>query len=160
DPAAYVLFLAGFVLLLGRVREGPRDRSVVGANPSTVIAGHSASEDARERAYDPAIHPVRKNAFAKWMDPRVKPAGDGELASGFAPAFAAGLLFALALFVRPNIAPAAGILLLGAGVAALAQGEFRRVAGLVVGFTAVLGMALHNWVYGGALVLFTTSAAH
>ena len=25
---------------------------------------------------------------------------------------------------------------------------------------AVLGMALHNWVYGGALVLFTTSAAH
>src|SRR5262249_30728231 len=57
DPAAYVLFLAGFVLLLGRVREGPRDRSVVGANPSTVIAGHSASEDARERAYDPAIHP-------------------------------------------------------------------------------------------------------
>ena len=25
-----------------------------------VIAGHSASEDARERAYDPAIHPFRK----------------------------------------------------------------------------------------------------
>jgi hypothetical protein len=30
----------------------------------------------------------------------------------------------------------------------------------VLGFAAVLGMALHNWVYGGALVLFTTSAAH
>src|SRR5262249_56618858 len=59
-----------------------------------------------------------------------------------------------------NIAPAAGILLLGAGIAALAQGQFRRVAGLVLGFSAVLGMALHNWVYGGALVLFTTSAAH
>jgi len=78
----------------------------------------------------------------------------------FARAFAAGLLFALALFVRPNIAPVAGILLLGAGIAALAQGEFRRVAGLVLGFSAVLGMALHNWVYGGAVVLFTTSAAH
>jgi hypothetical protein len=26
-----------------------------------VIAGHSASEDARERAYDPAIHPLRRS---------------------------------------------------------------------------------------------------
>jgi hypothetical protein len=26
-------------------------------SPQIVIAGHSASEDARERAYDPAIHP-------------------------------------------------------------------------------------------------------
>src|SRR5262245_54194032 len=102
DPAGYIFFLAAFVLLLGRLGEGPRDR--------------------------------------------------------FARAFGAGLLFALALFVRPNIAPAAGILLAGAGLAALAQGEFRRVAGLVVGFAAVLGMALHNWVYGGVLVLFTTTA--
>jgi len=102
DPAAYIFFLAAFVLLLGRLGEGPRDR--------------------------------------------------------FARAFGAGLLFALALFVRPNIAPAAGILLAGAGLAALAQRQFRRVAGLVVGFAAVLGMALHNWVYGGVLVLFTTTA--
>ncbi len=102
DPAAYIFFLAAFVLLLGRLDEGPRDR--------------------------------------------------------FARAFGAGLLFALALFVRPNIAPAAGILLAGAGLAALAQRQFRRVAGLVVGFAAVLGMALHNWVYGGVLVLFTTTA--
>jgi hypothetical protein len=62
--------------------------------------------------------------------------------------------------VRPNIAPAAGILLAGAGLMALWQRQFRRVAGLVVGFAAVLGMALHNWVYGGALVLFTTTAGH
>jgi hypothetical protein len=102
DPAAYIFFLAAFVLLLGRLDEGPRDR--------------------------------------------------------FARAFGAGLLFALALFVRPNIAPAAGILLAGAGLAALAQREFRRIAGLVAGFAAVLGMALHNWVYGGVLVLFTTTA--
>jgi hypothetical protein len=32
-----------------------------------VIAGHSASEDARERAYDPAIHRLKK-VFAKRMD--------------------------------------------------------------------------------------------
>jgi len=102
DPAAYIFFLAAFVLLLGRLGEGPRDR--------------------------------------------------------FARACGAGLLFALALFVRPNIAPAAGILLAGAGLAALAQRQFRRIAGLVAGFAAVLGMALHNWVYGGVLVLFTTTA--
>jgi hypothetical protein len=102
DPAAYIFFLAAFVLLLGRLDEGPRDR--------------------------------------------------------FARAFGAGLLFALALFVRPNIAPAAGILLAGAGLTALTQRQFRRVAGLVVGFAAVLGMALHNFIYGGVLVLFTTTA--
>jgi hypothetical protein len=102
DPAAYIFFLAAFVLLLGRLDEGPRDR--------------------------------------------------------FARAFGAGLLFALALFVRPNIAPAAGILLAGAGLAALAQRQVHRVAGLVVGFAAVLGMALHNFIYGGVLVLFTTTA--
>jgi hypothetical protein len=102
DPAAYIFFLAAFVLLLGPLGEGPRDR--------------------------------------------------------FGRAFGAGLLFALALFVRPNIAPAAGILLAGAGLAALAQRQFRRVAGLAVGFAAVLGMALHNWIYGGVLVLFTTTA--
>ena len=38
---------------------------------SIVIAGHSASEDARERAYDPAIHPSCEK-----MDARVKPAHD------------------------------------------------------------------------------------
>jgi hypothetical protein len=104
DPAAYVFFLAGFVLLVGRAAAGPRNR--------------------------------------------------------FASAAGAGLLFALALFVRPNIAPVAGVLLAGAGLRALWQRQFLRVAGLCLGFLPVLGMALHNWVYGGALVLFTATAAH
>jgi hypothetical protein len=78
----------------------------------------------------------------------------------FVPAFGAGLLFALALFVRPNIAPAAGILLAGAGLAALWQRRYRRLAGLCIGFAPVFGMALHNWFYGGTLVLFTSTAAH
>ena len=38
----------------------------------SVIAGHSASEDARGRTYDPAIHPFRKK-----MDARDKPGHDG-----------------------------------------------------------------------------------
>src|SRR5262249_52574143 len=96
DPAAYIFFLAAFVLLLGALGEGPRDR--------------------------------------------------------FARAFGAGLLFALALFVRPNIAPAASILLAGAGLAALAQRQFRRVAGLAAGFAAGPGMAPAHWAYGGAPV--------
>jgi hypothetical protein len=104
DPAAYVFFIAGFVLLVGRTVAGPRNR--------------------------------------------------------FAGAAWAGLLFALALFMRPNLAPAAGILLAGAGLVALWQRHYRRVAGLCIGFLPVLGMALHNWVYGGALVLFTATAAH
>jgi hypothetical protein len=36
------------------------------SGPSTVIAGHSASEDARERAYAPAIHPLpQKSSYEK-----------------------------------------------------------------------------------------------
>jgi hypothetical protein len=78
----------------------------------------------------------------------------------FAPAFGAGLMFALALFVRPNLAPGIGVLLGGAGLAALWQSQWRRVAGLCIGFMPMLGMALHNWGYGGVFVLFTSTAAH
>jgi hypothetical protein len=76
----------------------------------------------------------------------------------FGAAIVAGALFALALFARPNLAPGAGILLGGAGLAALGQGQYRRVLGLCLGFLPALGMALHNWVYGGELVLFTSTS--
>ena len=101
DPAAYVAFLAAFLLLVG-CREA-----------------------------------IARNRFGT--------------------AFGAGLLFALALFVRPNLAPAAGILLGGAGLAGLWQRQYRRIAGLCLGFLPVFGMALHNWFYGGVLALFTTT---
>jgi hypothetical protein len=104
DPAAYVLFLSGLVILVGRTGAGAR--------------------------------------------------------ATFAGAWAAGFLFALALFVRPNIAPAAAILLAGGAGAALWLRQYRRVAGLATGFLPVLGMALHNWIYGGVFVLFTATAAH
>jgi hypothetical protein len=104
DPAAAILLLAAFLLLVDRTRAGPDNR--------------------------------------------------------FGTAAGAGVLFALALFVRPNLAPAAGVLLAGGGVAALWQHQFRRVAGLCLGFLPVLGMALHNWVYGGVFVPFTSTAAH
>jgi hypothetical protein len=104
DPAAYIFFLAGLLVLVGKSPDGPRSTSGV--------------------------------------------------------AGAAGFLFALALFVRPNIAPAVAVLLAGSSVAAICKARYRRVAGLVVGFLPVLGMALHNWVYGGTFVLFTSTAAH
>jgi hypothetical protein len=76
----------------------------------------------------------------------------------FAPAFSAGLLFALALWVRPNLAPATGILLGGAGLAALWQMQVWRAAGLCLGFLPVFGMALHNWHFGSVFVLFSSNA--
>lgn len=75
--------------------------------------------------------------------------------SRFLPALGAGFLFALALFVRPNFAVGAAVLLGGAGLAALWQGRIGRVAGLCIGFLPVFGMTLHNWYYGGVFVLFS-----
>jgi hypothetical protein len=73
----------------------------------------------------------------------------------FASAFGAALLFAMAIFVRPNLAVGAAVLLGGAGLAALWQRQALRVAGLCIGFLPVFGMALHNWYYGGVFVLFS-----
>jgi hypothetical protein len=197
DPAAYVLFLAAFVLLLPRMLLlGRHTRSapspLVGEgwgggwrgdartsirtttptpNPSPQGGGKNTEFAARANSswLGIARRKTRVNALMsrpstsslraaerKDVDARAKRGHDEE--SSFPRAFAAGLLFALALAVRPNIAPAAGILLAGGGIMALAAREFRRVAGLTLGFAAVLAMALHNWVYGGALVLFTTTA--
>jgi hypothetical protein len=41
------------------------------------MRGQKRVEDARERAYDPRIHLLRKNSLRKWMDCRVKPGNDG-----------------------------------------------------------------------------------
>jgi hypothetical protein len=182
DPAAYIFFLAAFVLLLG-----PRTRSAPSPTQTPAWRGlgtfrSAGSGQARSRLGEGWGGGWRGDArlFPQTSTPTPNPSPQGggeptEFAARadsapheytpdegprdrFARAFGAGLLFALALFVRPNIAPAAGILLAGAGLAALAQRQLRRVAGLAVGFAAVLGMALHNWVYGGALVLFTTTA--
>jgi hypothetical protein len=174
DPAAYVLFLAAFVLLLaprtrcaplplagrgggwGSESEGMPSHQRTTPTPPAFAALRQATLPARGRVgpsagREPTEFAARAHSTSYKEDVANPP-------DGFARAFGAGLLFALALTVRPNIAPAAGILLAGAGLMALWQ--FRRVAGLVLGFAAVLGMALHNWVYGGALVLFTTTAGH
>ena len=67
---------------------------------------------------------------------------------------------ALAVFSRPNVAPFVGVMLGGAGLAALARREWIRLAGLCAGFLPVALMPLHNWYFGNVLVLFSANSTH
>ncbi len=78
----------------------------------------------------------------------------------FAPAFAGALLMALAVFMKPIVAPACGIMLGGVALAALWQRQWVRIFGICAGFSFVLFMPWHNWFYGNALVLFSANAGH
>jgi hypothetical protein len=75
-----------------------------------------------------------------------------------AVAVGGALLFALAVFTKPIVAPIAGIVLAGAGLAALAQRQWRRLGGMCIGFLPVLVMPLHNWYFGHAFVLLSSNA--
>jgi hypothetical protein len=74
------------------------------------------------------------------------------------PAFFGALLLALAIFMRPVVAPAAGVLLGGVGFVALYRREWARVVSLFFGFLPVFSMALHNWVFGHVFVLFSSNS--
>lgn len=76
----------------------------------------------------------------------------------FWPAFFGALLIAVGIGMKPLVAPAAAVLLGGAGVAALYGRQGWRLAGMCLGFLPVFSMALHNWVFGGRLVLFSANA--
>ncbi len=78
----------------------------------------------------------------------------------FGPAFFGGLLVALGIFMKPIVAPAAAVLMGGAGLAALYQRQWPRLVGLCVGFSFVLAMGLHNFVFGHVLVPFSANATH
>jgi hypothetical protein len=54
----------GLMLRDAALRAAPQHEAEEGARrvAALVMAGHSASEDARERAFDPAIHLLRKKA--------------------------------------------------------------------------------------------------
>jgi hypothetical protein len=75
----------------------------------------------------------------------------------FAPAFFGALLLALAIFMKPLVAPAAAVLLGGTGIVCLYSRQIARLAGLCLGFSPVFCMALHNWVYGHVFVLFSSN---
>ena len=103
DPAAYILFIAGLLPIIGATAGGPVNK--------------------------------------------------------FLPAFFGALLLAAGIAMKPIIAPAAAVLLGGCGLAALMLRQWPRLAGLCIGFLPVFSMALHNWVFGRALVLFSSNSA-
>jgi hypothetical protein len=76
----------------------------------------------------------------------------------FTPAFFGALLLALGICMKPIVAPAAAVLLGGAGLFALFLQQWRRLAGLCVGFLPVFSMALHNWTFGHVFVLFSSNS--
>jgi hypothetical protein len=78
----------------------------------------------------------------------------------FGPAFGAAFLFALAIFVRPNLAPFVAIMLAGAAIAALFLRQWARVSGLCLGFLPAAFMPWHNWYFGNVFVLFSANAEH
>ena len=78
----------------------------------------------------------------------------------FVPAFFGAMLLALAIIVKPILLPAATVILGGTGIAALVRRQWRRVAGLCIGFAPVLSMALHNWIYGHVFVPLSANAAN
>jgi hypothetical protein len=83
------------------------------------------------------------------------PAGPGRACQ---PAFFGALLLALAVFMKPIVAPAAAVLLGGCGLAALYERQWARLAGMCIGFLPVFSMALHNWVFGHVFVLFSANS--
>lgn len=85
---------------------------------------------------------------------------DAGPSSRLLPAFGGGLAMALAIFMKPIVAPACAVLLAGAGLMALYRRQWPRLVGLCVGFAPVFLITLHNWVYGGVFVLFSANAAH
>jgi hypothetical protein len=78
----------------------------------------------------------------------------------FVSAFLGALLLAMAIWMKPIVAPAAAVLLGGAGVAALYLWQWPRLFALSLGIVPVFLMTLHNWVFGHVFVLFSANAQH
>jgi hypothetical protein len=114
DPAAYILFSAGLLPLIG-------------PKPSVLTVPDAPALKSEDHAE---------------------------------PAFFGALLLAFGIIMKPTIAPAAAAFLGGAGLAALHYRQWRRLAGMCIGFLPVFSMALHNWVFGHVFVLLSANATH
>jgi hypothetical protein len=100
---------------------------------------------------DPASH-----VFLVWGI--VVLVGAKDKAASHAAALGGAFLLALAVFVKPIVAPMAGIMLAGAGLFALYTRDWKRAAFLCIGFTPVLLMPLHNLYFGHEFVLLSRNA--
>jgi hypothetical protein len=86
--------------------------------------------------------------------------GAPEQHRNFSSAFSGALLLALAIWMKPIVAPAAAVLLGGAGIAALYLAQWPRFAGLSIGIVPVFLITLHNWIFGRVFVLFGANVQH
>jgi hypothetical protein len=87
--------------------------------------------------------------------PRAEEAGDPPAA----PALAGALLISLGTFVRPNVALAAGVMIVGATLFAMRQHKVARAVAIVAGFATLVVSPLHNWVFGHSTVLFSDNVS-
>ena len=71
-----------------------------------------------------------------------------------APAFVGALLMSFGTFVRPNVALATGVMVLGAILFAARQRHWARAVAVFAGFATLAVSPLHNWVFGHSTVLF------
>lgn len=83
---------------------------------------------------------------------------DGGPSDCFAPAFFGALLIVLGVAMKPIVVVAAFVILGGAWLCAAYRRQWRRLAGVSLGALPVFSMALHNWVFGHVLVLFSSNA--
>ena len=72
--------------------------------------------------------------------------------------FWSGILLALAVAIRPNLAVGVALLLTGTAFHLLRTGRIGDLLSLCFGFSPVLLLPLHNWIFGQQLVLLTASA--
>lgn len=72
--------------------------------------------------------------------------------------FWANMCFAVSIMMRPNFIVGSGIFLSFAMVWLLSQGRFRDFILSSLGFLPFFLMPLHNWIFGGQLVLMTTAS--
>jgi hypothetical protein len=82
--------------------------------------------------------------------PRAEEADDPPVA----PAFAGALLMSLGTFVRPNVALASGVMVLGALLLAARRRHLARAGAVLAGYATLAVSPLHNWVFGHSTVLF------
>ena len=111
---------------------------------------------------DPAAYIFFIAGLLPLLGPKLSDAAALHANSGerFTPALFGALLVALGIAMKPIIAPAAAVFLGGAGLAAIYSRQWRRLAGMCIGFSPVFLITLHNWVFGHVFVIFSTNATH
>lgn len=101
--------------------------------------------------------PMAYILFVAGLVPLLGPRDRGP-SDDFTSAFFGALLMILGVAMKPIVVVAAFVVLGGAWLCAASRRQWRRLAGMSLGSLPVFSMALHNWVFGHAIVLFSSNA--